>query len=152
MKRFGLLGIALWAMLQVAAAVLPQEAMTDPKDDARARSLYQEVRCVVCQNESIAGSSADMAADLRRDIRGHISEGLSDSEIRDRLRARYGDYVLFRPGFSLSTALLWLTPLGVLIIGGIIFGLTTKSRQNTESEELTDEERARLEDLTKPQA
>ncbi|WP_255606622.1 cytochrome c-type biogenesis protein [Asticcacaulis sp. AND118] len=128
--------------------MLPGEALSDKTQDDRARALYGEVRCVVCQNESIADSSADIAADMRRDIRAHITEGKSDREIRDILRARYGDYVLFRPRFALSTALLWGLPLGVLIGGGAIFVLMNRRKgPEPETDALSPEEQARLDAL-----
>lgn len=139
--------VILFALTQIAAAVLPGEAMPDPRQDQRARDLYGEVRCVVCQNESIADSSADIAADMRRDIRLHINEGLSDTQIRDTMRARYGDYVLFRPRFALGTALLWFLPLVVLLTGGLVFALMNKKPEKTAVSELTLEEQTRLDKL-----
>ncbi|WP_126421391.1 cytochrome c-type biogenesis protein [Asticcacaulis excentricus] len=143
--------ITLFAFSQVAGAVLPGETLSDKQQDERARALYREVRCVVCQNESIADSGADIAADMRRDIRAHISEGKSDSDIRDILRARYGDYVLFRPRFSLATGLLWGLPVGVLLVGGVIFFAMGRRKSPNGAEPdtpgLSAEEQARLEAL-----
>ncbi len=143
--------ITLFAFSQVAGAVLPGETLSDKQQDDRARALYREVRCVVCQNESIADSGADIAADMRRDIRAHISEGKSDSDIRDILRARYGDYVLFRPRFSLATGLLWGLPVAVLLAGGVIFVATGRRKGANEPEpdtpDLSAEEQARLDAL-----
>lgn len=143
--------ITLFAFSQVAGAVLPGETLSDKTQDDRARALYREVRCVVCQNESIADSGADIAADMRRDIRAHISEGKSDSDIRDILRARYGDYVLFRPRFSLATGLLWGLPVAVLLVGGVIFiamgGRKSAIDAEPESPSLSAEEQARLDAL-----
>ncbi|MDC7683660.1 cytochrome c-type biogenesis protein CcmH [Asticcacaulis sp. BYS171W] len=142
-----LLLVTLFAFTQIAAAVLPGEAMPDPRQDQRARDLYSEVRCVVCQNESIADSSADIAADMRRDIRLHIADGLTDTQIRDTMRARYGDYVLFRPRFAPGTALLWGLPLVILLTGGLVFALMNKKPEKTVVSELTPEEQARLDRL-----
>ncbi|BEV11394.1 cytochrome c-type biogenesis protein CcmH [Asticcacaulis sp. DW145] len=143
--------IAFFALTQLAGAVLPGETLSDKTLDERARALYREVRCVVCQNESIADSGADIAADMRRDIRAHISEGKTDSEIRDILRARYGDYVLFRPRFSLATGLLWGLPLAVLLAGGAIFIGIGRRKSADEAEPYTPalsaEEQARLDAL-----
>jgi len=133
MRRFWSCLVVLFALTQIAAAVLPGEAMSDKAQDARARALYAEVRCVVCQNESIADSSADIAADMRRDIRAHIRDGRSDADIRDILRARYGDYVLFRPRLALSTALLWGAPLLVLIVGAVVFVRLGRRKATPES-------------------
>lgn len=143
--------ITLFAFSQVAGAVLPGETLSDKQQDERARALYREVRCVVCQNESIADSGADIAADMRRDIRAHISEGKSDSDIRDILRARYGDYVLFRPRFSLATGLLWGLPVAVFLAGGAIFVLMGRRKEAAVSDSdppgLSAEEQARLDAL-----
>lgn len=156
MRRFASYLVILFALSQIAAAVLPGEAMSDKAEDARARALYAEVRCVVCQNESIADSSADIAADMRRDIRAHIREGRNDNDIRDILRARYGDYVLFRPRFALSTALLWGLPVGVLVLGGVLFVRLGRRKVSPEMPEteaaLTPEEQARLKALLQSDA
>lgn len=137
----------IFGLTQIASAVLPSEMMRDPDQDARARMLYREVRCVVCQNENIAGSSADIAADMRRDIRLHIREGLSDGDIRQTLRERYGDYVLFRPALNPATLALWFLPVIVLIIGGVIFMRLPRKAAAIEVSELSAEERARLDKL-----
>jgi len=151
-RRLLILLALLFGLTQVAAAVLPSEIMADPDQEARAHRLYREVRCVVCQNENIAASSADIAADMRRDIRLHIRDGLSDGDIREILRNRYGDYVLFRPALTPATLALWFLPVVVLIIGGVIFirlprktGITAPD--DLSPEELSPEELARLEAL-----
>ncbi|MFT3996509.1 MAG: cytochrome c-type biogenesis protein CcmH [Asticcacaulis sp.] len=142
--------VVLFALTQIAAAVLPHEVMGNKAQDDRARALYAEVRCVVCQNESIADSSADIAADMRRDIRARIREGQSDAQIRDTLRARYGDYVLFRPRFALSTALLWGIPLLVLVGGAVLMVQAIRRRATPEDsadKNLSGEEDARLAEI-----
>jgi cytochrome c-type biogenesis protein CcmH len=150
--RFGLIlimifGLSPLASTVLASAVMPTERMVNESHDARARALYKEVRCVVCQNESVADSSADIAADMRTDIRKHISQGLSDTEIRDQLRARFGDYVLFRPRFSLGTALLWLLPVFIFAMGGLIAYRLTRPKVLGQTSDLSEEERQRLETL-----
>lgn len=112
------IAIALAGLLCTAAAPVPPETLPDPAAEARARALFREVRCVVCQNESIDGSQADIAADLRVVVREQVAEGRSDDEIRAYLVARYGEFVLFRPAFSLANAALWLTPFAVAALGG----------------------------------
>jgi cytochrome c-type biogenesis protein CcmH len=94
-------------------------ANPDPATEQRLKALAEELRCLVCQNQTIADSSAPLAVDLRNQIRGQISQGRSDGEIRDYMVARYGDFVLYRPPFQATTALLWLGPL-LLIVGGTI--------------------------------
>ena len=103
----------LGALLCLAAAPVP-----DASQEARARALFAEVRCVVCQNESIESSQAEIAADLRRVVREQVAAGRSDGEIRAFLVARYGEFVMFRPAFSPGNALLWLGPFAV-VLGGL---------------------------------
>ncbi|OYW82579.1 MAG: hypothetical protein B7Z26_02875 [Asticcacaulis sp. 32-58-5] len=90
------LAIVVLGLSQMATAVTSSEIMLDPRQDQRARALYGEVRCVVCQNEAIGDSQADIAADMRREIRTEILSGKTDKDIREGLTARYGDYVLFK--------------------------------------------------------
>ncbi len=111
------------AVLCLAAAADPADRLADPGQEARARSLFQETRCLVCQSESIDDSDAPLAADLRRAIRERVAAGESDDQVRAFLVARYGEFVLFRPSLSLNNALLWgapflvaLTGLGLLIV------------------------------------
>ena len=103
----------------VAAAIHPDERMQNPAMEARAQDLYDQLRCTVCQNQSIADSDADIAADLRRLVRRQIESGQSDSEILEYIHSRYGDFVLMRPPFSPQTWALWLAPLAILL-GGLL--------------------------------
>lgn len=89
----------------------------DPVAEKRLQELSKELRCLVCQNETIAGSNAELAVDLRREIRGMIRDGRSDSEILDFMVTRYGDFVLYRPPVKGITLLLWIGPLALLLIG-----------------------------------
>jgi len=100
-----------------AAAVDPVE-LDDPALQQRYRGLSHELRCMQCQNQSIADSPVGLAGDLRREVRELLVAGKSDEEIRGHMRDRYGDFILFRPVFSARTAWLWLAP-GVLLLGGI---------------------------------
>ncbi len=95
----------------VLAAAIAPAALGDPAEEARALALEREIRCVQCENEPIAQSTADIAADMRALVRERIAAGDSDAEIRSFFRARYGDFVLFRPPMDGRTALLWLAPL-----------------------------------------
>jgi len=112
--------VTLAALWFVIVPVLAQEAqLTDPKLEQRARDLSREIRCVVCQSQSVADSDADIAKELRAMIREQIAAGKSDQEIRDYLVARYGDFVLFDPPFKASTYVLWIGPFALLVLAGI---------------------------------
>ncbi len=118
--RCGVLRAALLLLLAVAApmsfAVDPVE-LGDPVLQQRYRALSHELRCMQCQNQSIADSPVGLAGDLRREVRELLEAGRTDQEIRDHMRDRYGDFILFRPTLSLRNAWLWATPLVLLAIG-----------------------------------
>ncbi|QWD72044.1 cytochrome c-type biogenesis protein CcmH [Polynucleobacter sp. MG-5-Ahmo-C2] len=99
----------------------------DPVTEQRLISISEEMRCLVCQNESLAGSRSDLANDLRREIRTLIKEGKSDEQIRSFMVERYGDFVLYRPPIKPTTWLLWIGPFVILLIG--ILGLLTYLRR-----------------------
>ena len=136
-----------------AHAVQPDEIMADPAKEARARDLSRELRCMVCQNQSIDDSEAPLARDLRLLVRERIAAGDSDSQVVDFLVARYGEFVLLKPRFNPHTLLLWLVPPLALLGGG--FALWYYSRRREQSSgasedstaKLTAEEQARLEQL-----
>jgi cytochrome c-type biogenesis protein CcmH len=135
--------VALSALALMAGASEPSERLPDPTQEARARTLFKEVRCLVCQNESIDDSEAQLAGDLRRIVRDQIRQGRSDPQIRAFLVQRYGEFVLLKPRFSAGNAVLWLAPLGVLSIGGVLmFGLLR--RRETAEVELSQDEEDRL--------
>ena len=119
---------ALAAVACIAAASDPAERLGDHAKEARARALFQEIRCLVCQGESIDDSDADLAKDLRAIVRGQIAAGRSDADVRAYLRARYGDFVLLRPPFSLGNALLWGAPLLVVAAGASLFILRQRTQ------------------------
>lgn len=133
---------ALAAVLCMAAASDPAERLADPAQEARARHLFEQVRCLVCQNESIDDSDAELAADLRRLVRGQIAAGRSDSEIKAYLTDRYGEFVLLRPAFSPANLVLWLAPLGIVLAGGALLAAALGRRQ--EAAPLSDAERRAL--------
>ncbi|HEY1492848.1 MAG TPA: cytochrome c-type biogenesis protein [Steroidobacteraceae bacterium] len=114
--------VLLTAVVMLAAAGLPAldtTQLADPALQARYVALTHELRCMQCQNESIADSPVDLAADLRNQVREQLLAGKSDQQIREWMAARYGDFILFRPRFSARTAWLWLAP-GVLLIFGAV--------------------------------
>ena len=118
-KLIAILTIVLLAALAapVAFAVQPDEIMADPGQESRARDLSRELRCMVCQNQSIDDSEAPLARDLRLLVRERIAAGDSDTQVIDFLVARYGEFVLLKPRFNWHTAVLWGAPLTILIIG-----------------------------------
>ncbi len=107
MARLAALIVALMVALSPALAVQPDEMLPDPALEARARSLSAELRCLICQSQSIDESDAEIARDLRVLIRERLKAGDSDAEVKDFLVARYGEYVLLKPAFAWHTALLW---------------------------------------------
>ena len=139
-----------------AFAVLPSERLADPVLEGRARALSQELRCLVCQNQSIDDSSADLAHDLRVLVRERLAAGDSDRQVLAYLTSRYGDYVLLRPPVKPTTWLLWFGPPALLLAGlaGIIGGVVAAGRRRrsslaAETAALNEHERRRLVDLMK---
>jgi cytochrome c-type biogenesis protein CcmH len=136
-----------------AYAVQPDEIMSDPAKEARARDLSRELRCMVCQNQSIDDSEAPLARDLRLLVRERIAAGDSDAQVIDFLVARYGEFVLLKPRFERHTLLLWLLPPLALAGGGLALWMygRRRSRSATAEEQssfkLTADEQARLDRL-----
>ena len=127
-----------------AGAVLPDEVLDDPVLEARARELSREIRCVVCQNESIDTSNADLARELRILVRERLTAGDSDAEVLDFLVARYGDFVLLRPRMTPANYLLWFGPAAVLLFGLAGVALYFRRRQPSAEDGLSAEEEARI--------
>jgi cytochrome c-type biogenesis protein CcmH len=138
-----------------AFAVQPDEILADPALEGRARALSKELRCMVCQNQSIDDSDAPLARDLRVLVRERLQLGDGDQQVIDFLVARYGEFVLLKPRFSAHTALLWLGPAGILLLGA--FGLVMVARRyqrradsepaTAERNALTPVEQARLAEI-----
>ena len=146
-----LLALALIGATQ-ALALQPDEVLSDPALETRARALSKELRCMVCQNQSIDDSDAPLARDLRILVRERLKAGDSDAKVIDFLAARYGEFVLLKPRFTAGTALLWLAPLIVLIAGGCGLAIALRRRRAAvESTEpaaaLSPDERARVAEL-----
>ncbi|WP_458093646.1 cytochrome c-type biogenesis protein [Roseomonas sp. WA12] len=142
----------LFALLLVPSLAFgvgrPAEMLPDPAAEARAQEIGRELRCMVCQNQSIEDSEADLARDLRRLVRERVAAGESNEGVREYLHARYGDFVLLRPPFNLVTAPLWAIP--VLALGGGALALVLVRRRTggrTAPQPLTEAERARLDAL-----
>jgi len=139
-------------LLALAAALVALNAQAkeaepladDPVVEQRLVNIAGELRCLVCQNESLAGSQADLAKDLRREVRGLIKEGKTDAEVKDFLVSRYGDFVLYRPQVKPETWLLWAGPF-ILLLVGIVVLVRYLRRRNTllVEQPLTEEERRR---------
>ncbi len=134
--------VLLAAVFCMAAASDPSERLPDPGQEARARAIFAEVRCLVCQNESIDDSSAELAADLRLLVRDQIRAGKSDDQVRTYLTDRYGEFVLLKPAFSWGNAVLWGAPFVVVILGVLL--LLRNLRTPRPYAELSEAEAARL--------
>lgn len=125
------LGVLLLAIVAVPALAMdPDPPLADPAQQAVYERLTREVRCLVCQNQTIADSTAPLAADLRREIRGLVQGGKSEDEVKDFLLARYGDFVLYRPRWRPATLALWLAPVGLLLVGGYGLWRTVQRRSD----------------------
>jgi cytochrome c-type biogenesis protein CcmH len=144
---------AVMSAAPAAYAVQPDEVMADPAKEARARNLSRELRCMVCQNQSIDDSDAPLARDLRLLVRERIAGGDNDSQVIDFLVARYGEFVLLKPRFTPHTLLLWLLPPLALAGGGLALWFYSRRRSQSSGSNdpsllrLSEEEQARLERL-----
>lgn len=139
--------VALLFALQAAMPVYANEAAPladDPVVEQRLISIAEELRCLVCQNESLAGSRADLAQDLRREVRTLIRSGKSDAEIKEYLVTRYGDFVLYRPPVKPTTWLLWFGPL-LLLVGAawVLINIIRRSQKQKDGPVLDDAQRAK---------
>ena len=141
--------LALFLALPGAALAQASEiAKPDPAVEERLKGLAEELRCLVCQNQTIADSNAPLALDLRNQIRTQIGQGRSDDQIRDYMVERYGDFVLYKPPFHATTALLWLGPPLLIASGiGIFFVVVRRRRQSEPPGELPARRRKELEAL-----
>jgi cytochrome c-type biogenesis protein CcmH len=120
MRAQALLLLVALVVAAPALEALDTTQLADPALQARYLSLTHELRCMQCQNESIADSPVELAADLRNQVRDQLLAGKSDQEIRNWMSARYGDFILFRPRFAARTAWLWLAPGVLLVLGGVV--------------------------------
>jgi len=139
------------ALTNRALALQPDEVLADPALEARARDLSKGLRCLVCQNQSIDDSDADLARDLRILLRERLAAGDSNEQVIRFLTARYGDFVLLKPPVTPVTWALWFGPAALLLIGagGIVIGLRRRKAADAELDALTDDERDKLAALLK---
>ncbi|CAO3376940.1 cytochrome c-type biogenesis protein [Azospirillum argentinense] len=149
-----LLLAALLALTPVAAsAVQPDEVLKDPALEGRAREISKDLRCLVCQNQSIDDSNAPLARDLRVLVRERLTAGDSNQQVLSFVTDRYGDYVLLRPPFKATTLFLWIGPFVILAIGGVVTALYLRGRKGIavaaggDTAPLTEDERRRLDAL-----
>ena len=144
MRLLAVLLLAMAPLLAWCGDAVP--TAQDPVEEKRAVKLSEQLRCLVCQNQSIAESNAELAVDLRRQIHEQIRAGRSDNEIVDYMVQRYGDFVLYRPPWKLTTVLLWLGPVLLLLTGVVVLARNLRERRRRAAgPELTDEERRRAE-------
>jgi len=131
-----------------AFAVNPDEVLADPAMETRARTLSAELRCMVCQNQSIDDSNAELAKDLRLLVRERITDGDSDEQVLDYIVSRYGEFVLLKPRFSIRTVLLWGAPVVLILAGGISMLVFARRRVGKPTgSRLTADEQAKLDEL-----
>ena len=156
---FTLLTATLLTTPRAALAVQPDEILTDLALEGRARTLSKELRCMVCQNQSIDDSDAPLARDLRLLVRERLTQGDSDRQVIDFLVARYGEFVLLKPRVALHTALLWFGPPALLCGGALALFVIARRRNRRDPDaqlkpeggDLTAAEQARLSELLKPE-
>lgn len=150
-RKLAVAALAVWAAfasaVPVAFAVQPGEMLSDPALEKRARAISAELRCLVCQNQSIDDSDAPLAGDLRRLVRERLKAHDTDQQVVDYIVARYGEFVLLKPRFELSTLLLWLTPALVLLAGLALIVRAAKPAGPSASPRLTDAEKAELDEI-----
>ncbi|MEI7795036.1 MAG: cytochrome c-type biogenesis protein [Methylococcaceae bacterium] len=138
--------LCLFLLSQSVHAEIEVYQFKTPELELRYQTLTEELRCLVCQNQNIADSHAELAQDLRRKVYEMLNRGETNPQIIDYMTERYGDFVLYRPPFNARTLILWLAPILTLLIGGIGFWSLLKRRDNS-NERLSDSERARLDKL-----
>lgn len=149
MRRFIIILFSLLSIATSLRAVEPDEILPDPVLESRARALSKTLRCMVCQNQSIDDSEAPLARDLRVIVRERIKAGDNDSQIRDFLVARYGEFVLLEPRLSVHTILLWAVPCLVLLSGGMVITFLRLGQRKPQSIALSREEERKLAKLIK---
>lgn len=153
MRRLGLAAVVALTLAAPVLAADPSEMLKDPALESRAEKLGKELRCLVCQSESIEDSNADLAKDLRVIVRERIQSGESDEQVKKFVVDRYGDYVLLKPPFKAATLVLWVGPFVLFVLGLVAVWAFYRRRGGTaaplQPAPLTDAEKRRLEALLK---
>lgn len=149
LRRLVLALVFVLTTLPAAFAVQPDEVLSDPELEARARVLSAQMRCLVCQNQSIDDSDAPLAKDLRVLIRERLVQGESNAQVVDYLVSRYGEFVLLKPRFNSRTLLLWGGPFAILLLGSLVIFLRRRkgSCLSVPEQALSADEQARLDDI-----
>jgi len=147
--RFLFLPLILIALSVNAAAIgVDKNLLPDPAQEARAQHVMKKLRCLVCQNQSIVDSDAGLAADLRAIVREQVSAGKTDAQILEFMTSRYGDWVLLQPPFKASTAVLWISPAILLLIGGgLVFRYVRRRPESAVPAPLNPAEKKRLKQI-----
>ena len=140
MDRFHLPRIFLILLLSGTAQAIDPLSFQDSQQEVRFQNLTRELRCLVCQNENLADSNADLAKDLRKEIYTLMQNGKSDDEIKSYLTARYSDFVLYDPPLKLGTLLLWFGPAVVFLLGAVVIYTYLRRRRRADSPVITDQE------------
>jgi len=143
----GLISGLMLLQAHVSLAAIEPLTFNSPEQESQYRRLLAEVRCLVCQNQSLAESNAGLATDLRKIIYEQIQKNARDEEIVDFLVSRYGDFVLYRPPVKKTTYLLWYGPLALMLVGGTVVVLLIRKRRTIEQTELSVEEQKEIKDL-----
>lgn len=148
-----LIGIALMICPAMAAAEEARPLADDPAIEVQVKRLSRELRCLVCQNQTLADSSAPLAEDLRREIRELAAKGMTDQQITDYLVDRYGDFVRYRPPMKTSTVLLWIGPFALLLVGAVGLVLMLHQRQKAQGDApLTSDEASKVDEFLNKEA
>jgi cytochrome c-type biogenesis protein CcmH len=142
-----LCSVVLGATSHHAVAKQAETSAAEPALEARVMNVAEELRCLVCQNETIAASHADLAVDLRKQIRTQLREGKSERQILDFMVQRYGDFVLYRPALQATTVLLWVGPFALLLIAGFTLVRAIRGRQRQVGSPLSEADAARARKL-----
>ena len=151
LNSFKILIFFVWILMNSTSvfAVEPDEVLNDPKLEERARGISKNLRCLVCRNESIDDSNAELAKDLRLLVRERLVLGESNKEITDYIVSRYGEYVLLMPAFGWSNLLLWLCGPIMLVFGSIIAFWSFKNKTHTSNIPLSEKDEQRIKDILK---
>jgi len=142
--------LILFTLSLTCYAGVEYKKFNTPEQEHTYKVLTEELRCLVCQNQTIADSNAELAKDLRRQVYEMLQQGKSKEQITDYMTERYGDFVLYNPPFKIKTSLLWIGPIAFLIIGLVLLIVFSRTKKSTKNTKLTDEElqkRAKIKDL-----